>query len=204
MAISNQQVKIRGESINHVVHNQFNHSKVANSSTQAIFLDPNGLSLWPLHSPLKVFVYLPLKETFSIFIALAITYLVWLSNSDLYHIENSNFLWHISRPKCPQSIEWRFSDQNWPHFPYMSEFPPVLPTWVSYRHQRATIRFSFLLLLHFHNSRWLVCQHLYHLFLKLPPLFSWTYPTECIWCSLGWLFVTSSLCFHFIYHIVTC
>ena len=46
----------------------------------------------------------------------------------------------------------------------MSEFPPVLPIWVSYRHQRATMRFHFLLLLHFHNSRWLVCQHLYHLF----------------------------------------
>ena len=45
MAISNQQVKIRGESINRVVHNQFKDSKVGNSSTQAIFLDPNGLSL---------------------------------------------------------------------------------------------------------------------------------------------------------------
>ena len=131
MAISNQQVKIRGESINHVVHNQFNHSKVANSSTQAIFLDPNGLSLWPLHSPLKVFVYLPLKETFSIFIALAITYLVWLSNSDLYHIENSNFLWHISRPKCPSCIECKIFRTELVIFPPHVRVPSCT-SWVSY------------------------------------------------------------------------
>ena len=55
------------ESINRMVHNQFKHPKVGNSSTQAIFLDPNGLSLRPFQSPLKVFVYLPPKETFFLY-----------------------------------------------------------------------------------------------------------------------------------------
>lgn len=80
------------ESINRLVHNQFKDPKVGNSSIQAIFLDPNGLSLRPFHSPLKTFVYLPLKETFFFFIALTITYLVWLSNSPFYHIGSSHFL----------------------------------------------------------------------------------------------------------------
>lgn len=123
MAISNQQAKIRGESINRMVHNRFKDSKVGNSSTQAIFLHPNGLSLWPLHSPLKVFVCLPLKEKFSILIALAITYLVWLSNSDFYHTESSNFLWHISRPKCPQSIECKIFRPELATFPIHVRVP---------------------------------------------------------------------------------
>ena len=55
------------ESINHMVHNQFKDPKVGNSPTQAIFLDPNGLSLRSFQSLLKVFVYLPPKETFFLY-----------------------------------------------------------------------------------------------------------------------------------------
>lgn len=86
------------ESINRIVHNQFKDPQMGNSSTQAIFLDPNGLSLRPFHSPLKVFCLFYLQRKHFSFIALTIT-CIRLSNSHFYRIGSSHFLWHISRPE---------------------------------------------------------------------------------------------------------
>lgn len=124
------------ESINRMVHNQFKDPQMGNSSTQAIFLDLMAC-LWDPSTLLWRFLSIYLQRKHFSFIALTITYLVRLSNSHFYRIEAPISL--DTGQNVLHVLNVRFSEQNWSYF-HMSEFPPVLPDWVTCKHLRATIR----------------------------------------------------------------
>lgn len=106
-------------------------------------------SLRPLHTlSSETFpVCLPLKETF--FFSCCFSYCLPYVALQFPSLPKMilNFLWYILNARIT-SDNWMYDFQTEPTiFPHMLEFLRVLPVWVNYRHQGATIWLHFFLLL---------------------------------------------------------